>query len=615
MKRLLYMAALAALGATAQNHTMFVHHDGRIDPIFYAEIDSMRCSSVALDSTLAVYPVVQEIWTPDSIYRFEIAAIDSITFQNPAPVAAEGVIDLAGDLAPYVIGSEYDAGSGTVILHLLSSTPSALVPPRDSYVFQAGPSEALPAGFAAEILSVSEYDGRINLGGYSRDPEEMFDALVWTVETEFEADPAENGPQRVTPGTLGSDLTYPDLAGGSVSMTDELRDIPAGPEDARIRGSIRVRPLVHCNIGSYVLRCPDGTVMRRRRFFSRVNTTVSATISGRHNVEEPSVVNGRGARLGASVPMGFGNECMLTYTGSMSLRGKMGLDYKLESECRSSALTTITYTQPDPDYKYYDAYSEMKYVHTPMKVVRHTLDASMDGSAALTANITLTVVQNGDSLKSISNTYSYGAELKGSALFLKSEIPAAATDNALYQRLTATGIKATPLERLSASAKYCMSTLRESARLPQSAAATFYAVPRFFSPAYDRSTGTVSYHAEGTPMSFSNARLGAAVQHSDGSLTWTPTDYVWPGNADDGFSAKVEYETVQGESIYPTATLPGGQRILGAPAYPTTGNALLPVTSVIDNGAGIILTGGTPFTGSAVSGNHGVYVGTLIPTN
>lgn len=610
MKHLLYIAALAALGATAQSHTMFVHHDGRIDPIFYAEIDSMRCSPVALDSTLAGRPVVQEIWTPDSVYRFEIAAIDSITFRNPAPVPAEGAIDLAANLAPYIVGCDYR--DRMLYLSLLPSTPSALIPANGALLYQAGPSDALPAGFAGELMYVWN-DAAPVLVCEAVGPEVMFDTLAWTAETDFELDPSEGAPQRVTLGTIGSDLSYPDLIEGVITMTDELRDIPAGPEDARIKASIRVRPSVRCNFGSYVLKCPDGTVMRRRRFFSQVNAGVSAAISGRRNVEEKSIVNGRGSKLSTSIPMGFGNECTLTYTGALSLSGKMGLDYKLESESQSSAITTITYHQPEPDYNYYDTYSEMTYVHKPMKVTRHTLDASMDGDVSLTGNITLTVTQNGDSLKSISNTYSYGAELKGSALFLTSEIPAAATNNAMYQRLTATGIKATPVERLSASAKYCSTTLRESAKLPKSPAVTFYAVPHLFAPDYDRAASTISYRADGTPMSFARARLGAAVQHPDGTFTWTPTDYAWPGNAAEGFSATVSYDAAQGESIYPTSTLPSGERILGAPAYPTVGNVLLPVTSVIDNGA-IIFTGGTPFTGSAVSGNHAVIVGPLIPT-
>ena len=103
------IAGTIALTVSAENKTMFVHHGGEIEPFFFSEIDSMRYSPVDIDSTLTSAPVVHEIWTPDSTYRYRLADIDSITFQSPATVARPDAVDLAA-LAEYIVGEKTDDG-------------------------------------------------------------------------------------------------------------------------------------------------------------------------------------------------------------------------------------------------------------------------------------------------------------------------------------------------------------------------------------------------------------------------------------------------------------------------------------------------------------------------
>ena len=143
----LVIAGTIALTVCAENKTMFVHHGGEIEPFFFSEIDSMRYSPVDIDSTLTSAPVVHEIWTPDSVYRYRLADIDSITFQSPATVARPDAVNLAG-LAGYIVGEKTDDG---LSLSLLSSTPAALLPKAGECVYLEKPTEALPAGFAGRV--------------------------------------------------------------------------------------------------------------------------------------------------------------------------------------------------------------------------------------------------------------------------------------------------------------------------------------------------------------------------------------------------------------------------------------------------------------------------------
>lgn len=601
------------MGAYSENRTMFIHHNETVTPIFYAEVDSMRVSTINLDSVQTSLPSVQEIWTPDSIYRIKIASIDSITFQTPKTVAIPEAVDLSGELASYVTGCEYfgrgESDTGYMLkLNLKPDTPAALIPEEGTLLFQADPSETLPNGFSGQVGRHGDIS--TELWCDIVEPETMFETLAWTSETEFQPEQSENGPRRIMLPTLGSNLNYPDLIEGSLTMTDELKDIPAGPERAQIRAELRITPNVRAYTGHYVFKRDDGTFIRRRRLFTRIKANVSASVSGRENAEETTNVNERGGKLTFDFPIGFGTNGALTYAGALTVQGKMGLDYNLEYKCESSILTDITIQEDD--YGYLEVTGSHRYSHKEMEVSTHTLEASMDGEMSLTGNISLTAFKTTDFEGTITNVFSYGAKLKGSALFLNSEIDDAATDNSLYQRITSTGITATPLESVTGTAKYDEISYKKPIKLPKSPIVIFYAVPRLTSPSYDKATGTITYNMDGKAMSFSESKLGAAVQHKDGAFTWTSTNYKWPQGSLDKFDARVDFDISQGESIYPTVTLPEGQRILASPAYPTIGNQLLPITSFQEN-KGIIVTGGSPFTGSAVSGNHGVYVGTIIP--
>lgn len=137
-----------ALSLSAANRTLFVHHTAGVDPILYAEIEQIRFSYIDLDSVECSYPVVQEIWTVDSVYRYAIADILSTSFEAPATEARDNAIDLSGELASYIIGTRTDE-DGILKINLSTSTPARLMPQEGDCLYQLSPSEWLPYGLAA----------------------------------------------------------------------------------------------------------------------------------------------------------------------------------------------------------------------------------------------------------------------------------------------------------------------------------------------------------------------------------------------------------------------------------------------------------------------------------
>ena len=584
--------------AFADSKTIYVHHSGGVDPIFHAEIDSIRFSDIGLDSLRLPSVSVQEICTPDSVYRYNIADIDSVTFRSLPAIPVPGAIDLAGELYRYVEGVEYD--DGETCLELSPETPAALVPAEGALLYMLDPSEKLPDGFAGRV---EWHDGN-RLYCSDVDADRIFTQLTWerTVDAEIpdDATAASVGVETATGSAwLAADNNYPDLVSGAIVMTDELRDIPAGPEEAMIRTKIRIQPVVRFSMGTYVI--PGKEVFRRRTHVS-VSAKVEAQARGRYNVKGEHKV-GADKKYTFTRSLGLGQKYTLTYKGTLTLSGKMGLDYSYAAAYRSTASCTVT---PITEY---EADFDSRVTHRVVTAPVHRLDASMDGKLSMSGSLTVTAANMADSVKSISSTFVYGSSLSGTALFLNSQLADAGADNALYQRITATGIKAQPVESITNSVKYAWATLKSKTSITPTPATLFYAVPKFSAPNHDRSDNTITYTATGGEgMDGRVSRMGIAVRHADGTLDHTATSAVWPAT---GIVSASPAFDIRRETVYPTVTL-CDRRILAAPAYPSAANSIYPVTSTV-SAPGITLTSGATVIGTGTDGRTVVTVGNLFP--
>ena len=293
MKKLIVLTSLVAtMAMIAQNRTMFVHHNGDVDPFFFAEIDSICYSSIDIDSSQwCDMPIVQEIWTADSVYRYRMADIDSVTFQTPKSIPLENSIDLAGEIAPYVLGANY--ANDDIVLRLEKTTPEALIPDVGSGLYQFDSTQALPNGFAAKVYYISNYyDDEIRVYCQSAEFDEIFEQLAWVGGGEIPLEPESS--ELMSDGAItragesyvySSILKYPDLISGAIEMTDELRDIPAGPEEAQITGKITIAPdLIRAYSGAYVIKTPNGGKKKLSRLTSILESNVRANVSGRNNI-------------------------------------------------------------------------------------------------------------------------------------------------------------------------------------------------------------------------------------------------------------------------------------------------------------------------------------------
>jgi|GEM_PF-299745 len=98
--RLLALSLMALLATTAQaqesssNALYNYRTDGAFNAWMNVDIDSITYSNIDTLGIAHEQIVVQEVWTPDSLYRIPIEAIDSIAFRAPKPILRPGVFYL-----------------------------------------------------------------------------------------------------------------------------------------------------------------------------------------------------------------------------------------------------------------------------------------------------------------------------------------------------------------------------------------------------------------------------------------------------------------------------------------------------------------------------------------
>lgn len=121
-------------------------HDGSVQFFFYSDIQSM---TVGYEDGDMERPV-QIINTPDSVYTFAMADIDSVSFARPVTEYKSNVVRLEDGLRSYLTASD------SLKLTFRSDVPRNLFPTVGGYLVTLECDELLPGGFIGKLASVRE---------------------------------------------------------------------------------------------------------------------------------------------------------------------------------------------------------------------------------------------------------------------------------------------------------------------------------------------------------------------------------------------------------------------------------------------------------------------------
>lgn len=152
------LMALVAMCATAQGvgDAFYIYrNDGQFNAFFRDEVDSIAYSYYDTDSVYYNDIVTQVIYTPDSIYRIPLAAIDSVGFVQPETIYREDAVPLTGDLFDYIVKVD------SLTLTFDMSLPLSLTPHVGDKLVNTDVTDKLPYGFVGQVRQVSTSFGGI----------------------------------------------------------------------------------------------------------------------------------------------------------------------------------------------------------------------------------------------------------------------------------------------------------------------------------------------------------------------------------------------------------------------------------------------------------------------
>lgn len=148
---ILLLMAVTAITATAQTvgEAFYIYrNDGQFNAFFRDEVDSIAYSHYDADSVYYDENVTQLVYTPDSLYRIPLAAIDSIGFVQPETKYKEDAVPLTGQLFDYLVRAD------GLALTFDASLPSELMPKIGDKLVCTDVTEKLPCGFVGQVLTV-----------------------------------------------------------------------------------------------------------------------------------------------------------------------------------------------------------------------------------------------------------------------------------------------------------------------------------------------------------------------------------------------------------------------------------------------------------------------------
>ena len=153
MKKLyfLILMAITAITATAQSigEAFYIYrNDEQFNAFFRDEVDSIAYSHYDTDSIFYDEIVTQLVYTPDSVYKIPLAAIDSVGFVQPETIYREETKPLVGELFDYLIMAD------SLLLTFSSSMPASFIPMVGDKIVTTELTDKLPNGFTGKVRLV-----------------------------------------------------------------------------------------------------------------------------------------------------------------------------------------------------------------------------------------------------------------------------------------------------------------------------------------------------------------------------------------------------------------------------------------------------------------------------
>lgn len=408
----------------AQNDAMYIYrNDGVINAFLKADIDSIRHSTLDLDSVLHAENVTQEVWTVDSVYRIPLSVIDSVSFVTPPTVYKEGVKRLEYNLLNYIIGAD------GFTLKLKPNTPTMIVPVKGDKLVLLEGCDVLPYGFSGIVSRVEQGSSSIDVVCEQAYLEDLFDSYC-SVSTVYGYSPdslSANSPGIRRRVTYNPDDIVFSLGPYKISKSYEVSQGLVFDGDLALKGgasfSTEIQPTFR--IHTFLMMSLIDGVYFNSSITGDLRVTTQASLYGgldyNHDFD--------GLVIPFPIPM---------TANLINFYVNPGLFLRADATISS----TITSTQVYNFNTHFSYYDNMEFSLGGQLVSSSTdMVGSLDGSVAGGAYI-----ETGFNLKSrkiakVCVRGEFGGRLSGSFVLRNSDLENAMSETLLYERLKASNVE------------------------------------------------------------------------------------------------------------------------------------------------------------------------------
>ena len=185
-------------GDERPQYALFTYrNDGGFNAFLNIDVDSVTYSNTDLDGVIHPNAVVQQVWTPDSLYRIPLAAIDSIGFKAPPTEYKPNVVIIDERHMPYIIDAD------DLSITFKSNVPTDMVPVLGQIMYSDLTEDPFYMGFAGRVIGIERRNGQVKYLCDPVSPDEVyvrcldfFKVLTDTTEVVDDNSGPSNAPKR-----------------------------------------------------------------------------------------------------------------------------------------------------------------------------------------------------------------------------------------------------------------------------------------------------------------------------------------------------------------------------------------------------------------------------------
>lgn len=333
-------AITCAMTAQERQQAFFVYrNDSGLDVFFYNNVDSITCSKLDTDSTLHDEYVVQEVWTPDSVFRIPLTAIDSVAFKPLPTIYKEGVKVMDKKLEEYVIKID------SLTLCLNPDIPQSLIPQIGDKLVSIATSETIPNGFLGIAKNINYVKDTIKINCDRLFIEDAF-IQYYSIKTMdlYDIKEPTTGKNIIckSSGTLQKEpitFTIPNSILG-FSTNKELSDHISNVYGLSFENSLKITVTPVGTVQSALILLPnwevDITVSYINKSKIEWNWNLAGNLTGGKEFSKP-----------LEIPIGGGANVYINFGAGFSLEGQMAADFSLEQEFDASCFFKYNTLYPE----------------------------------------------------------------------------------------------------------------------------------------------------------------------------------------------------------------------------------------------------------------------------